>query len=223
MSASYPSAIKTFAARSAGQTIDPSHVNDLQDEVNAIETALVTGPITLQASTIATLSVTGASTFAGIATYSHATPIVLTSTGGGIKERNRSVQLGEWQAFAFSAGNFTGNGTQTWTVDDADETIRYTLVGKTLTILFLINSTTVGGVANTELRLTLPGSMTVGTLDAYAAVQISDNGGSFQTGLARAVGGATYVAFYKDMTTNSNWTAATNQTSIHGQITLEIA
>ena len=43
MAASYPSAIKTFATRSNGQTIDASHVNDLQDEVAALETALLNG------------------------------------------------------------------------------------------------------------------------------------------------------------------------------------
>lgn len=41
--ATYPGAIKTFDARSAGQTIDAAHVGDLQDEVNAIETALKNG------------------------------------------------------------------------------------------------------------------------------------------------------------------------------------
>lgn len=45
MSASYPTSVKAFSARSAGQVIASAHVNDLQDEVNAIETALVNGPI----------------------------------------------------------------------------------------------------------------------------------------------------------------------------------
>lgn len=43
MSASYPTSIKSFASRSNGQTIDASHVGDLQDEVNAIETGLKNG------------------------------------------------------------------------------------------------------------------------------------------------------------------------------------
>jgi hypothetical protein len=44
MSASYPGSAKTFVSRNAGDVIQPAHVNDLQDEVNAIETALVAGP-----------------------------------------------------------------------------------------------------------------------------------------------------------------------------------
>src|SRR5512139_2534609 len=51
--ASYPSAVKSFSAKTAGQTIDPGHVNDIQDEVTAVESALVTGPITLTDVTVA--------------------------------------------------------------------------------------------------------------------------------------------------------------------------
>lgn len=40
-------------------------MNDVQDEIAAIETALITGPIALPASTVASLSVSGGSTFAG--------------------------------------------------------------------------------------------------------------------------------------------------------------
>jgi hypothetical protein len=42
MAASYPTAVKTFATRSSGQTIGSAHVNDLQDEVNAMQAALLT-------------------------------------------------------------------------------------------------------------------------------------------------------------------------------------
>jgi hypothetical protein len=46
VSASFPSAIKSFVTRTDGpsSTISASHVNDLQDEVTAIETAVITGP-----------------------------------------------------------------------------------------------------------------------------------------------------------------------------------
>jgi hypothetical protein len=41
MTASFPSAIKTFTTKVDGtSTIEASHVNDLQDEVSAIETEL---------------------------------------------------------------------------------------------------------------------------------------------------------------------------------------
>ena len=66
MGASYPTTVKTFTTRSAGQTIQPSHINDLQDEITAIEAGLVSGaaPLNSSNSTLATLSVIGGSTLA---------------------------------------------------------------------------------------------------------------------------------------------------------------
>lgn len=43
MSASYPTSVKTFTSRSAGQVIASATTNDLQDEVNAIESGLLNG------------------------------------------------------------------------------------------------------------------------------------------------------------------------------------
>lgn len=53
----YPTSVFNPAVRSNGQTIDAAHVNDLQTEVTALETALL-GTITHS------VNVTGASTFA---------------------------------------------------------------------------------------------------------------------------------------------------------------
>jgi len=59
--AQYPGAVKTFTTRNAGDVIQPSHVNDLQDEVNAIEAGLLQGtaPLNSSNSTVANLTVTG--------------------------------------------------------------------------------------------------------------------------------------------------------------------
>lgn len=67
MAASYPTAVKSFTSRSAGQTISASHVNDVQDEVNAIEAGLLNGtaPLTSSNCAVANLSVSGNSTLAG--------------------------------------------------------------------------------------------------------------------------------------------------------------
>ena len=63
---SYPDSVKSFTAKTAGQNIDPAHVNDIQDEVNAIEAGLRNGtaPLNSSGSTMTRLHVTGASTFA---------------------------------------------------------------------------------------------------------------------------------------------------------------
>lgn len=46
MPASFPSSVKSFTTRNAGDTIQPAHVNDLQDEVAAIEAGLLTTGLT---------------------------------------------------------------------------------------------------------------------------------------------------------------------------------
>src|SRR5574343_790800 len=90
MAASYPTSAKTFTTKNAGDTIQPGHLNDLQDEVAAIEAGLLNGtaPLNSSNSTIANLVVTGAlqvsgnSTIAGTLTVNK---IVSTSiTGAGV-------------------------------------------------------------------------------------------------------------------------------------------
>lgn len=64
MSASYPSAVKTFTTKNTNDVIQAAHINDLQDEVNAIEAGLLQGtaPLNSSNSTVANLSVGGGST-----------------------------------------------------------------------------------------------------------------------------------------------------------------
>jgi len=63
--ADFPTTVFAPATRSNGQTIDASHVNNLQAEVTAIEDGYLnaTAPLNSSGSTVATLSVSGGSTF----------------------------------------------------------------------------------------------------------------------------------------------------------------
>ena len=63
---SFPGSVKSFTTKNSGDVIQAAHVNDLQDEVNAIEAGYInaTAPLNSSRSTVATLSVLGASTFA---------------------------------------------------------------------------------------------------------------------------------------------------------------
>lgn len=81
--ASFPSAVKSFASRSNGQTIDAGHVGDIQDEVNAIEDGYLNGTARLNSSnsTVANLSVTGKSTLASTLTIG-TIPYAFPSSGG---------------------------------------------------------------------------------------------------------------------------------------------
>lgn len=82
---SYPGSVISFTVKTAGQNIDPAHINDAQSEIEAIEAGLLNGTARLNssASTLASLSVSGNSTFANrpIAPPPDAVQVVATSTG----------------------------------------------------------------------------------------------------------------------------------------------
>ena len=82
--ASFPGSVKSFATRSAGQTIQPAHVNDIQDEVNAIEDGYINGTAHLNSShsTVAALSVSGGSTLASLTVSGGSTLASLSVSGG---------------------------------------------------------------------------------------------------------------------------------------------
>src|SRR3990167_2607956 len=105
MAASYPGSVKTFTTRNAGDVIQPAHVNDLQDEVNAIESGLLNGtaPLNSSNSTVANLSVSGGSTIGAVNVSSGLTALILTAT------RNVSSG-GVYQALItnFGSSNVTG-------------------------------------------------------------------------------------------------------------------
>ena len=65
------------------------------------------------------------------------------------------------QAVTFNAADFTGNGTMTWTVAAGDvTTFRYAIQGKVMTVWLRLVSSTVGGVADSRLRVKIPASRT---------------------------------------------------------------
>lgn len=95
MAASYPTSIKSFTTKNAGDTIQPAHINDLQDEVAALEGGLLNGtaPLNSSRSTLASLSVSGGSTLASLqvtgnstiaGTLTVATIISTSITPGGV-------------------------------------------------------------------------------------------------------------------------------------------
>lgn len=105
MPASYPAAVKTFATRSNGATIDASHVQDLQDEVTAIEAGLLNGtaPLNSSGSTMIFLNVLGGSTFLNVRVTG------LSSFAGTVHVTGNSTLAGSL--------NVTGNSTFTGTVN----------------------------------------------------------------------------------------------------------
>jgi len=154
---------------------------------------------------------------AGI-TYDKAADIL--ALVGGYKERSRSFAMGEWTTPAFNAGDFTAGGTQTWTVAAGDvSTFEYTLVGKKMTVVFVIQTSTVGGTPDPDLRLAVPGGFTAAKR-ALNDILCLDNG-TFTLGFYQILADNTYISFTKQSL--ANWAAATDNSAVFGEITFEVS
>jgi hypothetical protein len=125
MPAQYPNAVKSFATRNAGDVIQPSHINDLQDEVNAVEAGLLQGsaPLNSSNSTVANLSVTGKSTLVGNVQINGNCTVTGTLVAGSfsfssvftadaqpqckvVKTSTQSIPNVTWTALTFQAQDF---------------------------------------------------------------------------------------------------------------------
>lgn len=138
----------------------------------------------------------------------------------GYFERSRTTRLGEWSNVAFAAGNFTGNGSMTWTVAAGDQiTYAYTLIGKTMIIAAHLDTTTVGGVVNTELRVAIPGGFTAAQIMS-GAFDLSNNGTS-EKGAWQVSASGTYVQLVRPAA--ANWTLSTDNTYIRLSAAFEVS
>lgn len=131
----------------------------------------------------------------------------------------KDILFPAWTTPAFSAGNYTGSGSMTWTVDAGDvTTFAYMINGKMMTVSFYIIGTTIAGTPSDTLRIVIPASKTA-TKTMSAPCSISDNG-TPNAGAVRVVASGTSIEITRD--DNANFTAATDATSVTGQITFEI-
>lgn len=123
-----------------------------------------------------------------------------------------------WTGVSFSGGNFVGSSSMTWTVDSGDVgTNSYLVTGSKVDWTLGLNTTSIGGTPNGELRVTLPGGFTATGTSTNGTCAITDNG-TPGTGAWVASAGNTYVAIFKDLSAAS-WSASTNATSIRCMIT----
>ena len=159
-----------------------------------------------------------ANAMTGANTFSSATPIILSHASGGVRERNRSFQMGEWQAVTQSDANFTGAGTDaSWVVEVGDQQVfKYTLVGRMLTVMLTVATSTVASAPATLTAL-IPGSFSAVIL-AGGTFFYSDNG---TAGVGRwYVDTAGTVINFAKM--SGNWTNSTNLTTVQGVFTFEV-
>lgn len=129
-----------------------------------------------------------------------------------------SAGVSVWNAVAYSAANFVGTGSMTWTVSAGNQVrYAYRLTGKTITVAFYLDSTTMGGTASNEVRVTMPaGATSKGWCGGFVWIGPGSAGGP---GLIRGSPGNTYLSLFKADLTNY---ALATATIFNGTFTYEI-
>lgn len=119
----------------------------------------------------------------------------------------------------FVASNFTGGGTQTWTVTAAQVlNWSYCVIGPRLLLDFVLNGTTVGGAANPTLQITLPKTYTAARY-ASNACTVVDNGVNV-TGRVFVNPGQRLLFIQRE--DQANFAASATNTGTFGQLLLEV-
>ena len=203
----------TPTTRSAGYTVPHTEWNqNTVDNPIAVRTGAIaltsqaTGSIP-HASSASQFAVTSGFTFDG----------TTLAVPNGIKERGRSVVLGEFTAVAHAGGNFTA-ATGSWTVASGDQlTFGYSLVGKMLTVVFTIATSSVSATP-ASLRIAIPGGFTAAK-QMYNMCLIVDNGTRVVGEAQVAAAGTVIIIARYDA---ANLATATDTTSVVGQITFEV-
>lgn len=234
MSASYPSAVKAFPTRNNGDTIQASHVDDLQDEVTAIESGILNGtaPVTASNASFARLSVSGNSTLASTITIG-TLPYIFPAAGGStgqvltIGSTSGSTMTLVWQTAVGTVVLLKSNaGTDTSAAAANVDTIAIT--GLTAKDLLRVDVTCasssqatgridlVSATDGNGVVAKITGTLTVGSGEVYAAQSVlqqdqasSTNYVGHVTGTG-SVGGviSQIVAFGATTAWTGNWTLA---------------
>lgn len=118
--ASYPSSVVVFTDKETGDTIEASHINALQDEVVAIEEALLNGTSAIASSriTAASLQVSGGSTLQGGLQSSNSTLSALVVSGGStlqaLQSSNSTVASLQVSGGSTLSSNVVIRGPRPW-------------------------------------------------------------------------------------------------------------
>lgn len=124
-----------------------------------------------------------------------------------------------WTTPAFDAARFQGDGTITWTVEGTDRSLeRYARLGDVLIWQLLILTSSTGGSASGQLRVTLPDGLRHVTISA-AAGRCRD-AGTFVPAVVQTIGPRTVAVLRAD---GGNWSAAaSNNTNIGFSLVLPL-
>lgn len=129
-----------------------------------------------------------------------------------------SYEQGAWLSQTFAAGDFTANGSMTWTVDEADVvTNAYYYSGITLLWSVAVITSTVGGTPASTLRLASTG---LGTLTPRTSI-IVPNSNNAVANFGRNAYSGTNMTWLRDKDSGV-WDAAANNTSVSGLLTFSV-
>ena len=181
MANSFPGSVKTFQSKTSGQVIGLTHLTDLDQEVSAIETVLLNGPLTMGNSTVNT---------------------VFTNTSVTIS--NSTVNTAHTSAGLTVGANVTVNATTVF-VGNSTVNTAHTSAGLTVGANVTVNATTVFvGNSTVNTAITGTGITLTGNLTASGTVSMGSsflrnriiNGGMdiWQRGTSTTSIGNTYLA-----------------------------
>lgn len=121
---------------------------------------------------------------------------------------------------AFSAGDYTASGSMTWTVAAGDVlTMRYLILGKLMIVLFYIATSTVGGVLEKQLRITIPEGKLAAVQCGNYLGRLFDNNVLTSGQWIVAAGGNFIVLKRAD---GGNFSASADLTEVEGVVMFEI-
>lgn len=194
MSATFPTGVKSFTTKLAGDTVQASHVNDIQDEVTAIETALVGGTLpaangsaltNLNASNLASGTVPDARLSSTVGNVDATETVSAVWTFSAKPNINAGLQFPATQAASADANTFDDYEEGTWTVSDQSgaglslttiQTARYVKKGQDVFVSGAITYPVTANSSNASLG-TLP--FTLAATAAGIVVGYSDFGTGF--------------------------------------------
>jgi hypothetical protein len=130
-----------------------------------------------------------------------------------------AMEQGAWITPAYATGNFAP-AAPTWTVDAGDvTTYAYRLDGRTLTVSWYLQTTSVT-LAPTNLRILIPAGLVAAKQSLHTCVHDDNGAGSAGTFALISVGGTT-IDTYKAYGSGS-FATATNTTRLFGTVTFEV-
>jgi hypothetical protein len=141
----------------------------------------------------------------------------------GIKERGRTVPLGEWTNVPYDGANFTAP-SGVFVVDQSDIlNYSYTLIGKTMTINFTIQAASLTA-DGPWLGIKIPGGHLASKriLTTGAARNFQSNAGGESVGMEVLPFGDRVFLYRGFIAQSTNWQTVTDQIDVTGSITFEV-